>query len=293
MVSGPLMVRRPRLILRYIACVTIRLAGAFVYAGCSRSSSSPRNRASRGTGSTVRPRARPPGRLGVVVGVLRHPGEPHRGVGLDEVHHLGATVDVGVAAHLRHRVAHDGVEVALGVVQVVGLPGCLERVVARDPDAAAAARGRAAEVGALLDEDRVEALPSGREGSAHAGATSADDDHVHLGGQRRPSYHPSWHKTVTGSSIYLVTSQDAISAAVERLAVAQETRVPCAPVRDLIGTDDLAAAYAVQQGLVQRRLATGATVVGRKIGATSEAVQQPARGGPARLRLPAERHGRQ
>ena len=71
-----------------------------------------------------------------------------------------------------------------------------------------------------------------------------------------------------------MTSQEAISAAVERLAVAQETRVPCAPVRDLIGTDDLAAAYAVQRGLVQRRLAAGATVVGRKIGATSEAVQQ-------------------
>lgn len=71
-----------------------------------------------------------------------------------------------------------------------------------------------------------------------------------------------------------MTSQDAVAAAVERLARALETRVPCAPVRDLIGTDDLAAAYAVQQGLVQRRLATGATVVGRKIGATSEAVQQ-------------------
>ncbi|GAA4365314.1 fumarylacetoacetate hydrolase family protein [Nocardioides caricicola] len=49
--------------------------------------------------------------------------------------------------------------------------------------------------------------------------------------------------------------------------------MPCAPVRDLIGTDDLDAAYAVQQGLVQGRLAAGATVVGRKIGATSEAVQ--------------------
>jgi 2-keto-4-pentenoate hydratase len=68
-------------------------------------------------------------------------------------------------------------------------------------------------------------------------------------------------------------SHDAISAAVDRLAEAQRTRVPCAAVRDLIGTDDLAAAYAVQQGLVQRRLADGATVVGRKIGATSEAVQ--------------------
>ena len=45
-------------------------------------------------------------------------------------------------------------------------------------------------------------------------------------------------------------------------------------MRDLIGTDDLPAAYAVQQGLVQARLARGATVVGRKIGATSEAVQR-------------------
>lgn len=75
-----------------------------------------------------------------------------------------------------------------------------------------------------------------------------------------------------------MTSSDAISAAVERLATAQATRVPCAAVRDLIGTDDLPAAYAVQQGLVQARLAgrggaDGVTVVGRKIGATSKAVQ--------------------
>jgi 2-keto-4-pentenoate hydratase len=70
-----------------------------------------------------------------------------------------------------------------------------------------------------------------------------------------------------------VTSQDAIDAAVDRLATALETRQPCPAVRDLIGTDDLPAAYAVQQGLVQRRRARGATVVGRKIGATSKAVQ--------------------
>lgn len=73
--------------------------------------------------------------------------------------------------------------------------------------------------------------------------------------------------------MYDVTTQEAISAAVERLANAQATGVPCDPVRDLIGTEDLAAAYAVQQGLVQRRLAGGARVVGRKIGATSQAVQ--------------------
>ncbi|MFT4008837.1 MAG: fumarylacetoacetate hydrolase family protein [Nocardioidaceae bacterium] len=65
----------------------------------------------------------------------------------------------------------------------------------------------------------------------------------------------------------------AIAEAVARIAEATETRVPCAPVRDLIGTDDLDAAYAVQQGLVRRRLDVGATVVGRKIGATSQAVQ--------------------
>lgn len=71
-----------------------------------------------------------------------------------------------------------------------------------------------------------------------------------------------------------MTSPEAIAAAVERLATAQATRVPCAAVRDLIGTDDLPAAYAVQQGLVRARLAGGVHVVGRKIGATSEAVQQ-------------------
>ena len=71
-----------------------------------------------------------------------------------------------------------------------------------------------------------------------------------------------------------VTDSAAVHDAVRRLGEAQRTRVPCAPVRDLIGTDDLPAAYAVQQGLVQARLDGGVTVVGRKIGATSEAVQR-------------------
>jgi 2-keto-4-pentenoate hydratase len=65
-----------------------------------------------------------------------------------------------------------------------------------------------------------------------------------------------------------------ITAAVDRLVAAHFSGVPCAPVRDLIGRDDVAAAYRVQQGLNAARSARGARVVGRKIGATSEAVQR-------------------
>jgi 2-keto-4-pentenoate hydratase len=66
----------------------------------------------------------------------------------------------------------------------------------------------------------------------------------------------------------------AASAAVDRLEAAAHTRVPCAPVRDLIGVDDVNLAYAVQRQLTDRRLAEGGRVVGRKIGLTSPAVQR-------------------
>lgn len=58
-----------------------------------------------------------------------------------------------------------------------------------------------------------------------------------------------------------------------RLAAAAQTSQPCSPVRDLIGTTDVAAAYDVQQILTGNRIAAGSTVVGRKIGLTSPAVQ--------------------
>ncbi len=65
----------------------------------------------------------------------------------------------------------------------------------------------------------------------------------------------------------------AIRAAGDRLVEALLTRTPCAPVRDLIGRDDVAAAYLAQERFNAVRVERGAQVVGRKIGATSQAVQ--------------------
>lgn len=66
----------------------------------------------------------------------------------------------------------------------------------------------------------------------------------------------------------------AIASAAERLTAAREQRLPCAPVRDLIGANDIDAAYAVQSLLNEARIAGGARVVGAKIGLTAAAVQQ-------------------
>lgn len=65
-----------------------------------------------------------------------------------------------------------------------------------------------------------------------------------------------------------------LDEAADRLRHAAASATPCAPVRDLIGAENLAAAYAVQSRLIDARRGAGATVVGRKIGLTSPAVQQ-------------------
>lgn len=64
-----------------------------------------------------------------------------------------------------------------------------------------------------------------------------------------------------------------VRAAVERLDSASRDHRTCRPISDLIGRTDIAGAYEVQRALTQRRVATGARVVGRKIGLTSAAVQ--------------------
>jgi len=69
-------------------------------------------------------------------------------------------------------------------------------------------------------------------------------------------------------------SPQAVAVAAERLHAAFVDQRACAPVRELIGPADVAAAYQVQQVVNARRLANGAIVVGRKIGITSQAVQR-------------------
>ena len=68
--------------------------------------------------------------------------------------------------------------------------------------------------------------------------------------------------------------RSAIEAAADRLSDAALTGIPCAPVADLLGPDDIDAAYQVQHRLTERRLAAGARIVGRKIGLTAPAVQR-------------------
>lgn len=70
------------------------------------------------------------------------------------------------------------------------------------------------------------------------------------------------------------TQPRAVQEAADRLITAFEERKPCAPVRDLIGPSDMATAYDVQQIVTANRLAGGVTIIGRKIGLTSKAIQQ-------------------
>ncbi len=71
-----------------------------------------------------------------------------------------------------------------------------------------------------------------------------------------------------------IGSREAIRHAAERLEAATRTATPCPPVRDLIGSTDVDAAYAVQSLLRDEATAAGRRVIGRKIGLTAPAVQR-------------------
>lgn len=65
-----------------------------------------------------------------------------------------------------------------------------------------------------------------------------------------------------------------VEAAAKRLREASKKHQTCAPVRSLIGETDIEKAYTVQAINTALRVATGAKIVGSKIGLTSLAVQQ-------------------
>ncbi|MBM4792683.1 2-keto-4-pentenoate hydratase [Streptomyces sioyaensis] len=69
-------------------------------------------------------------------------------------------------------------------------------------------------------------------------------------------------------------SAGAVAEAAAVLAEAARTGVPCRPVRDLLPEADSEAAYAVQRLNVERGIAAGRRLAGRKIGLTSPAVQR-------------------
>ena len=71
-----------------------------------------------------------------------------------------------------------------------------------------------------------------------------------------------------------MTTSTSLDRAVDRLENAVASGTPCPPVRDLVGSDDIAAAYRVQSELIARRLRRGAARAGRKIGLTNPVVQR-------------------
>jgi 2-keto-4-pentenoate hydratase len=62
--------------------------------------------------------------------------------------------------------------------------------------------------------------------------------------------------------------------AADRLIAAAAAPRQCDPVRDILGDNDIASAYAVQRLLTEDSLARGRQIVGHKIGLTSPAVQR-------------------
>ncbi|GAA4730968.1 fumarylacetoacetate hydrolase family protein [Nocardioides endophyticus] len=68
-------------------------------------------------------------------------------------------------------------------------------------------------------------------------------------------------------------TQQAVSEAADRLWEAARSGIATTPVRAVVGTEDLSTAYAVQRELIDRALAGGDRLVGRKVGLTAPAVQ--------------------
>ncbi len=63
-------------------------------------------------------------------------------------------------------------------------------------------------------------------------------------------------------------------AVAQRLWEAAESRIPCSPIRDAVGKDNIPGAYRIQYANARRRIESGVAHVGYKIGMTSAAVRE-------------------
>lgn len=68
--------------------------------------------------------------------------------------------------------------------------------------------------------------------------------------------------------------QAVLREAADRLLTAEAAPQQCAPVREILGDNNIAAAYAVQNLITADSLSRGRVIVGHKIGLTSPAVQK-------------------
>ncbi|NTG65107.1 2-keto-4-pentenoate hydratase [Agrobacterium rhizogenes] len=112
---------------------------------------------------------------------------------------------------------------------------------------------------------------TGSEGPAFAGRKT--DDVRFEFSRTRVAERPLRTASGRKGSRQLTVAPENLTAAVERLERASARSAPCEPVADLLGPDDIDAAYEVQRRITERRISGGARLVGRKIGLTSRAVQ--------------------
>ncbi len=128
------------------------------------------------------PAGQPAGRLGVVVGVARHPRQPQRGPGQHQVEHGRAVLEERLPQPGRHVGARHVRQVGAGLIRRVGHPGGPQHRVARGPDPAPRPRRRPAERPGLLDHH--DAQPEVRRGERgrHPRRSAARHHHVELGG---------------------------------------------------------------------------------------------------------------
>ena len=69
-------------------------------------------------------------------------------------------------------------------------------------------------------------------------------------------------------------NQKTIEEVASTLRQAATSGICCAPIREVIGIEDITTAYAIQKHNIQEQLSRGASIIGYKIGLTSPVVQE-------------------